>query len=164
MSHQNSVFSEVENLLEEKNFTVDKVDKSRPWGGFFVIEEDQAERFIKEFFPHVPLESFSIFSKLSPKMLIVEPEKRLSWQYHNRRSEVWRVVKGNVGIVMSETDEQTPVTKVSEGEYISLDKGIRHRLVGLNEWGVVAEIWQHTDPEDPSDEQDIVRLQDDYGR
>lgn len=65
---------------------------------------------------------------------------------------------------MSETDEQKPVTKLSEGEYISLDQGIRHRLVGLDEWGIVAEIWQHTDPEDPSDEHDIVRLEDDFGR
>jgi mannose-6-phosphate isomerase len=29
---------------------------------------------------------------------------------------------------------------------------------------MIAEIWQHTDPENPSDENDIVRLQDDFGR
>lgn len=164
MNDQRPVFKKIENLLHEKNFTIDKVDRNRPWGGFYVIEEDEAEQFIKEFFPHISLESFSIFSKLSPKILIVEPGKRLSWQYHNRRSEIWRVIEGNVGLVMSETDEQKPVTKLSEGEYISLDKGIRHRLVGLDDWGVVAEIWQHTDPEDPSDEQDIIRLDDDFGR
>jgi hypothetical protein len=28
-----------------------------------------------------------------------------------------------------------------------LQQGERHRLVGLEEWGVVAEIWQHTDAE-----------------
>jgi hypothetical protein len=42
--------------------------------------------------------------------------------------------------------------------------GQRHRLIGLDQWGVVAEIWQHTDSENPSDESDIVRLQDDFGR
>ena len=164
MNNQSSVFSKVEKLLKEKKFEIDKVDRNRPWGGFYVIDEDQAEKFITEFFPHINVESFSIFTKLSPKILIVAPGKRLSWQYHNRRSEIWRVIDGNVGLVMSETDEQKPLTKLSEGEYISLDKGIRHRLVGLENWGIVAEIWQHTDPKNPSDEQDIIRLEDDFGR
>jgi len=47
---------------------------------------------------------------------------------------------------------------------IKLQQGERHRLIGLAVWGVVAEIWQHTDASDPSDEDDIVRLQDDFGR
>jgi len=45
-----------------------------------------------------------------------------------------------------------------------MDKGERHRLIRLDSWGVVAEIWQHTDKEEPSDEDDIIRLQDDFGR
>ena len=40
----------------------------------------------------------------------------------------------------------------------------RHRLIGLDGWGIVAEIWRHTDAENPSDEDDIVRVQDDFGR
>jgi hypothetical protein len=36
--------------------------------------------------------------------------------------------------------------------------------VGLQGWGVLAEIWQHTDAGQPSDEDDIVRVQDDFGR
>ena len=51
-----------------------------------------------------------------------------------------------------------------EGELITLPTGMRHRLVGLDSWGVVTEIWQHTDATHPSDEADIVRLQDDFGR
>ena len=34
-------------------------------------------------------------------------------------------------------------------------------LLVLDTWGVVAEFWQHTDAESPSNEDDIVRLQDD---
>jgi len=34
---------------------------------------------------------------------------------------------------------------------------------GIDGWGVVAEIWQHT-ASNPSDEEDIERLQDDFGR
>ena len=44
---------------------------------------------------------------------------------------------------------------------------LRHagvRLIGLEEWGMVAEIWQHTDDAHPSAEDDIVRVQDDFGR
>jgi len=37
-------------------------------------------------------------------------------------------------------------------------------LIGLDSWSIVSEIWQDTDPEQPSDEDDIVRLQDDFGR
>ncbi|HZI23492.1 MAG TPA: phosphoheptose isomerase, partial [Chryseolinea sp.] len=50
------------------------------------------------------------------------------------------------------------------GEIIRLKQGQRHRLVGLDGWGMIAEIWQHTDASKPSDEDDIVRVQDDFGR
>jgi hypothetical protein len=50
------------------------------------------------------------------------------------------------------------------GSQILLEKNERHRLVGLNDWGIVAEIWQHTDENNPSDENDIIRVQDDFGR
>jgi hypothetical protein len=45
-----------------------------------------------------------------------------------------------------------------------LKKEERHRLIGLDSWAIVAEIWQHTDIENPSNEEDIVRIQDDFGR
>ena len=51
-----------------------------------------------------------------------------------------------------------------EGEVIYFDNKERHRLVGLNKIGVVAEIWIHTDLNNPSDENDIVRISDDYKR
>jgi len=50
------------------------------------------------------------------------------------------------------------------GSIVELAQGERHRLVGVDEWGVIAEIWKHTDPTNPSDESDIVRVQDDFGR
>ena len=46
---------------------------------------------------------------------------------------------------------------------VKLLQAERHRLVGLENYAVVAEIWQHTDIDNPSDEKDIVRLQDDFG-
>jgi mannose-6-phosphate isomerase-like protein (cupin superfamily) len=101
---------------------------------------------------------------LSPKILLVAPEKRLSWQYHHRRAEIWKVVSGQVGVVRSETDQEGDLVVHTTGEVIKLAQGERHRLVGLAEQGVIAEIWQHTDANHPSDEDDIVRVQDDFGR
>jgi len=51
-----------------------------------------------------------------------------------------------------------------EGDQIVLEQGERHRLIGLDDYCVVAEIWQHTDANHPSDEDDIIRVQDDFGR
>ena len=51
-----------------------------------------------------------------------------------------------------------------EGDQIIIEQGERHRLIGLDDHCLVAEIWQHTDAENPSDEADIVRVQDDFGR
>jgi len=69
-----------------------------------------------------------------------------------------------VGVKISDTDVEGELTVLNDDDFIKMDKGERHRLIGLNSWGVVAEIWQHTDQDNPSDEEDIVRLQDDFGR
>jgi mannose-6-phosphate isomerase-like protein (cupin superfamily) len=110
------------------------------------------------------INSLKIGGKLSPKILIVQPEARLSWQYHHRRAEIWRVYQGTVGIIRSDDDTQKEVKHYSEGDQIKLSQGERHRLIGLDKEAIIAEIWQHTDPENPSDENDIVRVQDDFGR
>ncbi|WP_347158840.1 phosphoheptose isomerase [Pontibacter chitinilyticus] len=158
------LFDEMEQKLQVQGFTIDKQDQTRPWGGFFVINEDQAQQFANTYFDGMPIEQLKISGKLSPKILIVAPEKRLSWQYHHRRAEIWKVVQGKVGVVTSDTDEEGDLKELEPGELITLKQGERHRLVGLKEWGVLAEIWQHTDVELPSDEDDIVRVQDDFGR
>lgn len=163
-SSREQIFSEVEASLKSKQFKVVQHDFARPWGGFFVIDEAQAPAFIKEYFPGMEMKDFTITSKLSPKILVVAPEKRLSWQYHFRRAEIWRVVAGEAGVVTSLTDQEGPLKKYQPGDLIKLQQGERHRLVGLGTYGIIAEIWQHTDVENPSNEDDIVRLQDDFGR
>jgi len=110
------------------------------------------------------VDSLKIAGKLSPKVLVVAPQKRLSWQYHFRRAEIWKVIQGTVGVVTSQTDEEGEVKIHEVGSLITLKQGERHRLVGLDDWGVLSEIWQHTDVANPSDEDDIVRVQDDFGR
>ena len=94
----------------------------------------------------------------------MEPKARLSWQYHHRRAEMWRVYKGTVGIIRSNDDDQKPLITLNQGDQVRLKQAERHRLIGLEEQALVAELWQHTDPENPSNEEDIIRLQDDFGR
>jgi mannose-6-phosphate isomerase len=158
------IISSVEQELLSENIRIASTDFTRPWGGFFVLDENDAEKFIALYFPTYTREKLMLGNKLSPKILLVGPQQRLSWQYHNRRAEMWRVVQGEIAVVMSETDEQTELNEFEPGDVIILKKGQRHRLVGLDQWGIVAEIWQHTDPSNPSDEEDIIRLQDDFGR
>lgn len=160
----NQVFQQVETYILENGYTIVDHDHSRPWGGFFVLQEDQAAKFAAQFFPTISLDEIQITQKLSPKFLVVAPNKRLSWQYHFRRAELWSVTSGPIGVVISETDEQSEPGIYNVKDIITLPVSKRHRLVGLDHWGVVAEIWQHTDSENPSDESDIVRLQDDFGR
>ena len=159
-----TVFSKVQNFLVEKGFAITNSDMERPWGGFFVIDESQALQFKKEFFGDVHADKNANNGKLSPKILIVEGNKRLSWQYHHRRSEIWKVIAGLAGIKRSDNDDEGLLETKKVNDLISLKQGERHRLIGLDSWGIIAEIWQHTDPNHPSDEEDIVRVQDDFGR
>lgn len=158
------IFAQTEKTVTEAGFTIISRDENRPWGGFFVIDETQSAEFTKKYFKGIDIETLKISGKLSPKILMVAPEKRLSWQYHHRRAEIWKVLIGRVGVMTSDTDIQGLVNEYDPGALVTLKQGERHRLVGLREWGVIAEIWQHTDPLNPSDEDDIVRVQDDFGR
>jgi mannose-6-phosphate isomerase-like protein (cupin superfamily) len=158
------VFEKVAEYLKLKNLQIHKQDSSRPWGGFFVIEETEAEKFIELYFPHLTKAELNISGKLSPKILVVAPGKRLSWQYHHRRAEIWKLIGGVAGVVTSDTDEEKETKDLQIGDIIQLKQGERHRLLGTGGWGIIAEIWRHTDAANPSDEDDIVRVQDDFGR
>jgi mannose-6-phosphate isomerase len=164
MDSKEEIFNQTEQYVESLGFEIVQKDDQRPWGGFLVINENQASIFAAQFFPEEDFESLKISEKLSPKILLVAPEKRLSWQYHFRRAEIWRCIKGEVAVATSMTDEENEIKNLSEGDKIKLQQGERHRLIGLEDWGVVAEIWQHTDASHPSDEDDIVRPHDDFGR
>jgi mannose-6-phosphate isomerase-like protein (cupin superfamily) len=159
-----NLFESTRIKLSNQKLRIDRYDLNRPWGGFFVLDENQSQAFADFYFSGTDTEELRKAGLLSPKILMVKPDARLSWQYHERRAEIWRVVEGPVGIVRSATDDEGAVESFAAGETIVLEKGERHRLIGLEGWGVVAEFWQHTDPDHPSDEDDIVRVQDDYSR
>ena len=158
------MFQEIKKEIESFGFNVVSDDFERPWGGFLVIDENQAQDFSNKFFKGLDVNTLKIGGKLSPKILIVRPAARLSWQYHNRRAEIWQIYKGNAGIIRSNTDVENEMKVYNEGDQLVLQQGERHRLIGLDYYCVVAEIWQHTDANHPSDEEDIIRVQDDFGR
>ncbi len=158
------IFDRIEKDLLGKGFKFERKDINRPWGAFWVIQESQALMFAQQYFPEISPEALLNKGRVSPKILLVAPHKRLSWQYHHRRSEIWKVIEGTVGVKQSDSDEEQDMKTCSVNDIIILKKGERHRLVGLDDWGVIAEIWQHTDPNHLSDENDIVRLQDDFKR
>ena len=159
-----TIFNIYHSKLEEQGLKIVDSDISRPWGGFFVISEDQSQIFADEYFDGLDVTKLKISGKLSPKILVVSPGKRLSWQYHLRRAEIWRVISGQAGVKRSINDEEGAIDVLNVGDTITLKQGERHRLIGLDVYAVIAEVWQHTDVNNPSDEDDIVRVQDDFGR
>ena len=159
-----NIFDKTFEIVTSQKLKVIDKDIKRPWGGFFVISEDNAQDFSNIYFNGLNTEELKVSGKLSPKVLIIAPNKRLSWQYHHRRSEIWKVVGGQIKVVTSHDDIERKEQILKEGDEIRLSKGERHRIIGMDEYAVVAEIWIHTDKDNPSDENDIVRIQDDFDR
>ena len=107
--------------------------EKRPWGHF---------------------ERFTSNEPCTVKLVYVDGDKRLSLQYHNNRSEFWKVVKGPVQVQVGE-EKKTLET----GAIISIPKNTIHRLIGAGIDAIVLEI-----STGDFDENDIVRLEDDHGR
>ena len=104
-----------------------------------------------------PWGKFEKFHENKPctvKMIYVKPNSRLSLQYHFNRSEFWRVVKGTATV---ELDGENFILK--EGDSLDIPRKAMHRLGSSHEGCVVMEIAYGN-----FDEQDIVRLEDDYSR
>ena len=158
------IYKEVELLLSNHNLTIISKDIDRPWGGFYVLDESQAQSFAGLFFNNLDVSKLSLSGKLSPKILVIKPNKRLSWQYHYRRSEIWSVIKGSIKVIKSDDDIEKKLINLKAGEQIEIAKEERHRIIGTDKHALVAEIWIHTDKDNPSDEEDIVRVQDDFNR
>ncbi|MBC7512725.1 hypothetical protein H7142_03665 [Candidatus Saccharibacteria bacterium] len=158
----------VKTMIDQLNYQIVEADEQKPWGGMYRLADDQIERFIAEFFPGLTLDEARLGRsdvRLSPKFLLVEPGKRLSWQYHVRRAERWHfLLPGSYS--HSYEDNPSDVTAAIAGTIVQLAEGERHRVSTANatHYTLLAEIWQHTNPTSPSDENDIIRLQDDYRR
>tara|TARA_B100000965_G_C19570334_1_gene748813 strand:- start:261 stop:644 length:384 start_codon:yes stop_codon:yes gene_type:complete len=88
------------------------------------------------------------------KKIWVEPNQRLSLQYHQHRAEHWTVVKGSGIVTRGNMD-----TPCKPGDTFDIGIEQRHRLSGGEEGVLIIEVQRGECRED-----DIIRLEDDYGR
>ena len=109
--------------------------EKRPWGEFFIIQE-------------------TISYKI--KRIEVNPGQRLSYQYHNKRSEVWIIIQGEGTVILNDNK-----INYSKGDTIEIPQGVKHRIENNgSEKTIFIEVQTGT----YFGEDDIVRLQDDYNR
>ncbi len=152
--------------IADWGYTSVENNETKPWGAYYRLSADEAERFVEEFFPGLSYDEACLGDpdvKLTPKILLVVPHKRLSWQYHHRRAERWRFLTRGF-YHKSDSDEQGDLYEAKQSASVQFAAGERHRLCSQDEYVIVAEIWQHVVPGQPSDEEDIVHLADDFQR
>ena len=104
-----------------------------------------------------PWGKFEKFHENKPctvKLIYINANSRLSLQYHKKRSEFWKVIKGTA---MVELDGKTIILR--EGETITIPRQAKHRIGTLESECIILEIAYGR-----FDENDIVRLEDDYQR
>ena len=107
----------------------------RPWGRWDICNEG---------------EGFKV------KRLLVRPGHKLSLQFHHHRSENWVVARGEARVTVGEE-----VTNLKEGEHIFIPKEVVHRLENKGTEDLIVIEVQHGDY---LGEDDLVRIEDDYGR
>lgn len=107
----------------------------RPWGTYVVLEEAPG---------------FKV------KRITVDPGQRLSYQRHSQRAEHWFVVTGTASVTLDGA-----VTDVPTGAAIDVPRGTAHRVENRG-----AEPLEFIEVQQGPylGEDDIERLDDDYGR
>jgi mannose-6-phosphate isomerase len=112
---------------------MDVYSETRPWGSFEKFHENKS---------------------CTVKLIYINPNSRLSLQYHDKRSEFWKIVYGRAHI---QIDDKSFI--LSEGQSIEIPNKAKHRVEAKETRCVILEISYGT-----FDENDIVRLDDDYKR
>jgi mannose-6-phosphate isomerase len=90
------------------------------------------------------------------KRLVVNPDQRLSLQYHHHRAEHWTVVAGE-----AEAELDGEIHTLSAGGRVHIPLMVRHRIRNT---GAAPLVFIEIQVGELLDENDIVRLADDYGR
>ena len=167
--NKDDVMQELVEKAVKRGFVVVDSDMQKPWGGFVRFDTKDADVFIQAFFPGLDINQARLGRndmELSPKFLLVTPNSRLSWQRHGRRAERWAYLTSGAYHKSTDPANQGDMQLAQVGDVVQFQQGECHRLVGLpgDAYTLVAEIWQHTDHDNQSDEADIERLADDYKR
>ena len=108
----------------------------------------------KEKRPWGKFERFTLNEKSSVKIISVNAGKRLSLQYHKKRKEFWRVLSGKGRVTIG-----NKILNAKKGDEFIVKTRQKHRIEALGEGIVILEI-----SFGKFDENDIVRLEDDFGR
>ena len=104
-----------------------------------------------------PWGSFTRFTNNEPstvKILHINKGEEFSLQYHTHREEFWKIIKGSPEIVVGEKTEHP-----HEGEEFVIAPHTNHRISAPKDDVTVLEISRGN-----FDENDIVRVEDKYGR
>lgn len=104
--------------------------------------------------PWGAFERYAYNQECTVKIITVAPGGSLSRQYHNKRDELWVILDRGAGIELGEE-----ILKPEPGEKIFVPRRVVHRLSAANEPVRVLEV-----SFGQFDEDDIVRLEDNYGR
>ena len=112
-----------------------KRDDHRPWGFYRVLADEDT---------------------FKSKRIVVYPQKRLSLQRHRRRDEHWYILDGHAEVTL---DDKT--LELGSGESVNIPGGSRHRIKNTGSEDVV---FIEVQTGDYFGEDDIERLEDDYGR
>jgi mannose-6-phosphate isomerase-like protein (cupin superfamily) len=110
--------------------------EERPWGSFTILDGGQDYKV---------------------KRLEVLPGRRLSYQRHKHRSEHWFVIRGTAKVTLNGEE-----ILLSAGSAIDVPVGTAHRV--MNPDGEVPLVFIETQTGDYFGEDDIERLDDDFGR
>lgn len=90
------------------------------------------------------------------KRITVNPGKKLSYQYHQKRAEDWIIIKGDPIITMDDRTYPLP-----SGNKLHIARGVKHRIENQSDESIV---FIEVQTGSYLGEDDIVRLEDDYGR
>ena len=91
------------------------------------------------------------------KRIYVNPNQRLSYQYHHKRQEAWTVVQGVARVTLDDVE-----TDFTAGETVLIPLGAKHRMANPSDKDnmILIEVQTGT----YFGEDDIVRIEDDYSR
>ncbi len=90
------------------------------------------------------------------KLLHIEQDQQLSYQYHERKDETIHVLSGRVLLEVAEANGPRRRVELGVGQSFHIPPGTRHRMTGTE----TCEIMEVSTPE----VDDVVRLEDRYGR
>ena len=91
------------------------------------------------------------------KTIVVYPKGKLSLQYHDHREEYWIIVHGHGRVVIGESEK-----KAEKGDMFFVPRGVNHRISNVDEKENL--IFSEVQIGDYFGEDDIIRVEDEYGR